>query len=229
MCNSGPLYCRSTGETVLNRRETIIRAQEEMPLRGLGIWNATFRTPPVLLAWTLGRLALIPIIVAAFALSPLLTAITLAGFVVADLYDGVLARQLHADDPSRRVLDSAVDRISIWIVYIAVTLAGYLPAVLLILFLARDLYCGVWCYRMIRSRNVAIRADWLYRSLNLMLAGWVIAAPVLSSSGRSVLFVVVLVFSLVVACDLRRCIGRVLNAPISVHDVVLPASDLRVS
>lgn len=183
--------------------------------------------PLVLSAWTLGRLGLIPIIIAAFAISPELCAIALAAFVAADLYDGVLARQLNADDPARRAIDSIVDRISIWSVYIAIGIAGYLPVALLGLLLVRDLYCAVWCYRMVRRRGVAIKADWLHRSLNLMLAGWVVIAPQLTGAWRSGVFAGVLAFGFYVAVDLRQCIDRVLRAPVSVHDVVIPAASLR--
>lgn len=190
---------------------------------------SVIRTPPVLLAWTLGRLGLVPIVISAFVISPQMTAVALLAFIAADLYDGVLARELEADDTSRRVLDSLVDRIAIWSVYVAVSVAGYLPAVLLALLLARDLYCGMWCYRMVRDRNVAIRADWLHRSLNLMLAGWVVLVPLLSGSARSISFIAILGFSLVVALDLRRCVLSVLAAPSALRDAVLPARDLRAS
>jgi phosphatidylglycerophosphate synthase len=203
------------------------RATVSKPFRSVRIWDESLQTPPVLLAWTVGRLVLVPIVIAAFVVSPLLAAVTLTVFVIADLYDGVLARELDADGPSRRVLDSLVDRISIWSVYLAVSLAGFLPPLLLLLLFARDLYCGLWCYRMVRARNVAIRADWMYRSLNLMLAVWVIVAPLVSNASRSYLFVGILAFSLLVAADLRRNIGRVLASPSSVRDAVLSAGGLR--
>jgi phosphatidylglycerophosphate synthase len=191
--------------------------------------TALRQTPPVLLAWTLGRLGLVPIVIAAFVISPPMTAVALLAFIAADLYDGVLARELEADDTSRRVLDSLVDRISIWSVYIAISVAGYLPVALLALLLLRDVYCGVWCYRMVSDRNVAIRADWMHRSLNLMLAGWVVAVPLLGGTARSAVFGAILLFSLVVAADLRRCVLRVLSAAPTVRDAVLPAKDLRAS
>jgi phosphatidylglycerophosphate synthase len=197
------------------------------PFRKNGRWEQLIQTPPVLLAWTLGRLGLVPIVIAAFVISPPLTAIALGIFVVADLYDGVLARELDADGPSRRVLDSLVDRVSIWSVFLAVTLAGYLPPFLLGLLLARDFYCGAWCYRMVSSRNVVIRADWMHRSLNLMLAGWVIVAPMMGSAVRSSLFAGIMLFSLLVAADLIRSISRVLGSPPSLRNVVVSARDLR--
>jgi phosphatidylglycerophosphate synthase len=183
--------------------------------------------PAVLLAWTLGRLCLVPIVIAAFIISPFLCALTLAAFVAADLYDGVVARELEADDPTRRALDSIVDRVSVWAVYLAVCVTGYLPAELLGLLFARDLYCAIWCYRMMRAQGVAIKADWLHRSLNLALAGWVAVASLLSEPPRSALFIVILVFAAFVAVDLRRCVGKVLGAPDLFRDMVVPARRLR--
>jgi phosphatidylglycerophosphate synthase len=181
----------------------------------------------VLLAWTLGRLGLVPIIIVSFGVSPALTAAALAMFIVADLYDGVLARQLDADGPSRRILDSLVDRAAIWSVYVAVCLAGYLPVVFLAALLVRDLYCGDQCRKMISARNVVIRADWMYRGLNLMLAGWVIAAPLLHAQLRLSLFAAVLGVSALVAADLRRAVPTVLGMDPPVSDAVLPAGEVR--
>lgn len=189
--------------------------------------NAISRTPSVLLAWTLGRLALVPIIIVSFGVSPILTATALTAFVLADLYDGVLARQLGADDPARRILDSLVDRAAIWAVYGAVTLAGFLPPVFLVALLARDLYCGYQCQKIVRARNVAIRADWMYRGLNLMLAGWVVAAPLLHTQLRLGLFTAILAASAVVAVDLKRAVSTVIGMPSSVSAAVIPAGDIR--
>jgi phosphatidylglycerophosphate synthase len=197
--------------------------------KGTRGWKRIPAIPGRLLGWTLGRLGLIPIVIVSLGISPPLTAVALAAFVLADLYDGVLARQLSADGPSRRVLDSVVDRISIWAVFIAVVLAGYLSVVLLALLLLRDLYCGVLCYEMLRKRNVAIRADWLYRALNLMLAAWVVIAPTTTSATRSILFLAVLGFSIFVAADLRQSIEKILRMQPPVRDAVLAAGELRKS
>jgi phosphatidylglycerophosphate synthase len=213
----------------VDTRSTVVRVPQEMSAAKAGIWSATTRVPPVLLAWTLGRLAFVPIIIVSLGVSPLLTAVTLVTFVAADLYDGVLARQLGADDPSRRLLDTSTDRLSIWSVYVAAVLAGYLPAFLLALLIVRDVYCGVLCYRMISTRNVAIRADWLYRALNLMLAAWVVAAPLLHAQSRIGAFVVVLSFSVLVAADLRRSVGKVLRMPLDTRNTVISARELRAS
>lgn len=183
--------------------------------------------PASLLTLTLGRLLFVPLIILSFDRVPLVTAVALGVFVLIDLYDGVLARRQHADDPPRRVLDTVVDRLSIWPVYLAVTLMGFLPPVLLLLFLARDLYCAFWCYRMLAEREVVIRADWMYRSLNLMLAGWVIAAPLVETSILNGLFVGILGFSVAVALDLKRSAVVVLQMPDHVRAAVLPAGTLR--
>jgi len=210
----------------LNPRATTLAPQTDVPSLRFGFYREVSQIPFVLLAWTLGRLGLVPVVIGAFVISPPLTAVALMVFVAADLYDGVLARDLDADGPSRRVLDSLVDRIAIWSVLVAVSLAGYLPPLLLGLLVIRDLYCALWCYRMLSTRNIAIRADWLYRTLNLMLAGWVVIAPLIGSTSRSVAFIAILAFSVLVAVDLRRCVVRVLTTP-SVRDAVLGASALR--
>lgn len=211
----------------MNTRVTTLAPKAGVPSPRAGLYPDVAQMPPVLLAWTLGRLGLVPIIIGAFVVSPLLTAIALAAFIAADLFDGVLARDLDADGPSRRVLDSLVDRVAIWSVLIAVSLAGYLPPLLLGLLLIRDLYCARWCYRMVSARNVAIRADWLYRGLNLTLAGWVAMAPLIGNTGRIAMFTGILAFAVLVAVDLRRCVGKVLAAPPSVRDLVLRAGALR--
>ncbi|HEX2086949.1 MAG TPA: CDP-alcohol phosphatidyltransferase family protein, partial [Solirubrobacteraceae bacterium] len=64
--------------------------------------------PASLLALTLGRLLLVPVIIVSFDVVPLVTTAALAIFIAADLYDGVLARQLDADDTARRTLDTLV-------------------------------------------------------------------------------------------------------------------------
>lgn len=185
------------------------------------------RMPRSLLAITVGRLALVPVIVLSFDEQPAVTTATLAIFIAVDLYDGVLARHHGADDTARRTLDTAVDRISIWTVYLAVAAGGYLAIPLLALFGLRELYTGYWCQRLLLERDVVIRADWMYRGLNLTLAGWVVAAPFLSSSERDALFVGVLLGSAVVARDASRSLRCVLHMPSSVRSMVIPAGELR--
>jgi len=183
--------------------------------------------PASLLTLTLGRLFFVPVIILSFDRAPAVTAGALVAFILLDLYDGVLARQQNADDPPRRVLDTVVDRLSIWPVYVAITLLGFLPPILLLLFFARDLYCAYWCHRILTAREVVIRADWMYRSLNLMLAGWVIAAPFLQAPILNALFVGILGFSVAVALDLKRSAVTILRKPAHVRSAVLPAGALR--
>ena len=212
------------------------RAQGPVPIEGVpsgapfaggGIFAFFIKVPGVLLALTLGRLALVPVIILSFDGVPAITAAALAAFIAVDLFDGVLARWVGADDPPRRALDSIVDRLSIWPVYGAVTLAGFLPPALFVALFARDLYCAYWCYRIVGDRDVAIRADWMYRALNLMLAAWIVLAPFASARLRDVLFVGVLVFSVVVAVDLKRSAVLVLQMPNHVRGVVISAGVLR--
>lgn len=183
--------------------------------------------PARLLALTLGRLLLLPVIILSFDTVPAMTAAALTVFIAADLYDGIAARQLDADDVARRVLDTLVDRLSIWPVYIAVTFAGFLPVALLALFAARDSYCGYLCFRLVNARDVAIRADWMYRSLNLMLAGWIVLAPFASSDTRASLFVAILAYSALVAVNLRRSVRVVFRMPATVRSTVISATALR--
>jgi phosphatidylglycerophosphate synthase len=183
--------------------------------------------PRMLLLVTLGRFLFIPVVILSFDDSPLITAAALAVFIAADLYDGVLARKLGADDPARRVLDSLVDRASIWLVYMTVTAAGLLPPAFLVVLLARDLYCGYLCHKIVHTRNVVICADWAYRGLNLMLAGWVVIAPLVQAQARLGLFAGILLVSAAVAVDLKRSVAAILQMPSSVASVVIPAGDIR--
>jgi phosphatidylglycerophosphate synthase len=183
--------------------------------------------PAILMVWTLGRLLLIPMILVGFVLSPSLCAMALIAFIGADIYDGVLARGLNADGVGRRVLDSLIDRASVWTVLVILSVMGYLNPVLLGLLMARDVYCAWWCYRMLRRQRVAIKADWLHRCLNLAIAAWVISATMTSDLQRSVTFVLVLIFSIFVAVDLRSCVRRVLEDPRTSWGKVVPARSLR--
>lgn len=184
-------------------------------------------TPRELLALTLGRLLLIPLVIVSLDAAPAVTFLALLVFVLLDLYDGVVARRLDQDNVTRRVLDSTVDRISIWSVYLAATLVGLLPASLLLLLAVRDIYCGYWCLRLISERNIAIKADWLYRSLNLVLAVWIVLAPLTSAGLRTKLFLALCAYSVLVAMDLRRSIGILLEAGSGLRSQVIPASVLR--
>lgn len=183
--------------------------------------------PRELLALTLGRLLLIPFVIASLSVAPAVTFSVLVVFILLDLYDGVAARRLGVDDVARRVLDSAVDRVSIWSVYAAAALSGLLPLPLLLVLAARDVYCGYWCYRLVAERDIAIKADWLYRSLNLALAGWIVVAPLVTSGLRKDLFLAICVYSAVVAVDLRRSIGIALAMSADAKSRVIPAHILR--
>ena len=178
-------------------------------------------------ALTLARLCLVPVIVLSFMSVPALTIGAIALFVAADIFDGVLARKRQADGARRRALDSVVDRIGIDAGILGAYLAGVLPAFLLIALLARDAYCGVICARMVRRRGVAIKADWLYRGLNLCVAVGAMAAPfvpaALWTSGAGLL----LLFAIAVAVDLTRSVRAVESAPPSLRDAVIPAGAVR--
>jgi phosphatidylglycerophosphate synthase len=182
-----------------------------------------------LTALTIGRLALVPVIAISFMASPLLTVAALLLFMVADLYDGILARRLGGDGPRRRAVDSIVDRVAIDACLVAAAVAGAMPIALVCAFLLRDLYCAVICVRMMRERSVAIKTDLLYRGLSCLFAGWAMAAPFLSAEGRLYSALALLVASLVVAGDLTRAVGLVRRAPATVRGRVIPAAALRRS
>jgi phosphatidylglycerophosphate synthase len=181
----------------------------------------------LLTALTLGRIALIPVIAISFMASPAVTAVSLLAFMFADLFDGVVARREGADGPSRRAWDSTVDRIAIDVGLVAAAASGAMAPLLLVGFLARDLYCAGICAVMIGERRVAIKADLLYQGLNCGLAGWALAAPFLSSGGRSAAAAALFLASLVVAADLTRSVQRVRSAPDSVRNLVVSATRVR--
>jgi phosphatidylglycerophosphate synthase len=185
------------------------------------------RSDRLLLGFTVGRLALIPGVVASFLVSPAITTAFLLLFIAADVFDGVLARRFEADGPSRRALDSIVDRIAIDACLVAAWVSGAMPLLILCGLLARDLYLAVLCRKMVRERGVAIKADWLYRSLNLGVAAWALLAPFISQGGRTVLAVALLGFSLIVARDLKNSISKILQASPELRNVVVGADVLR--
>ena len=181
---------------------------------------------PLMVVVTIGRLVLIPLVILWLTSEPVACAAVLAVFISADIYDGVIGRRRGTDGPSRRGLDSIVDRIAIDAVYVALTWRGFLPLELLVFMLARDAYCARQCARM-RARLVAIRADWMYKTLNLSLAGWVIVAPLVTANVRVGLAVLVLAYSVIVAADLTRAVRKVLDLPLNVYGVVISAGQLR--
>jgi phosphatidylglycerophosphate synthase len=177
---------------------------------------------------TTARLIFVPAMVAGITADErLLTAVALASFIVADGIDGLVARRRGADGPTRRALDSGVDRLAIWPVFIAASAAGWLPAVLVAGLILRDVYCFHWCRRIMRERRIAIGADWLYRGFLLLLASWLLAAPWLQASFRATCFAAVLAVGVIVAADLTRSARRILALSADVHDVVISAGELR--
>jgi phosphatidylglycerophosphate synthase len=190
--------------------------------------TAVSHVPARVLAITLGRLLVVPIIILAFDRAQVVVIGALIAFIAVDLFDGVLARDLHADDTARRVLDTVVDRSSVYPVYVWLTVTGWLPAWLLALFIAREAYCAYWGYVLLRRRAAIVKADWFYRSFNLTLAGWVIVAPLVSHAAGAWIFFAVLVYSLAVARDLALSVRVVLAMTTQVHGLVLPAGELRI-
>lgn len=180
-----------------------------------------------LAVFTLARLVLVPVMIVSFYTAPMVMAAALALFIFTDIYDGVLARRFDSDGPARRALDSTVDRIGIVAVLIAAGAAGVLPLSLLAIFLVRDAYCALICARMMRRRRVAIKADWMYRTLNLSIAAWAVTAPLLPDPYRTAFAAVVLLGSLLVAIDLTRSVSRVLAAPRKVVNAVVAAGAVR--
>jgi phosphatidylglycerophosphate synthase len=178
-------------------------------------------------AVTLARLSAIPVILLTFLAQPVITTAAIAIFVIADVYDGVLARRRRRDDAMRRALDSAVDRVAIDVCFAGAYVAGALPLPLLLAFLARDIFLTALCAYVVHARRVIVKADWLYRALNLSVAAWAVAAPIVGSSARMWLAVALLAFSLVVARDLLRAVRSILASPPSVRDLVLDAGALR--
>lgn len=176
---------------------------------------------------TLGRLSLVPVIVFSFMQIPALTTGAIVLFVLADVFDGVLARNRGADGPGRRALDSTVDRIGIDAGMVGAYLAGILPGFLLLALLARDAYCAFICARMMYRRKVAIKADWMYRGLNLCVALGAVAAPFLSEALWVSLAGVLLLLSAAVAIDLTRSVRLVEGSEPDLRDAVLPAGALR--
>jgi phosphatidylglycerophosphate synthase len=185
------------------------------------------RSGHMLGVFTLIRLLLIPVVIGTFMVAPLLTTLSLFAFMLADLYDGMLARKLGADDVGRRALDSMVDRIAIDACLVAAFFAGALPMVLLCAFLGRDIYLAFVCGRMIRMRRVVIKADLVHRSLSFLFAVWAVAVPFISPSVRTGFALFIFAVAIAVAVDVTRSARVVINAPADVRDAVLVAHSLR--
>jgi hypothetical protein len=110
---------------------------------------------------------------------------------------------------------------------VAAYFAGILPGVILLALLFRDAYCAIICARMVYRRNVAIKADWMYRALNLCVALGAVAAPFLAERLWVSLAGVLVLLSSVVAVDLTRSVRVVEASSPNVRDTVLGAGALR--
>lgn len=185
------------------------------------------RIAHLLTAFTIARLAFIPPVAITFMADPAVTAACLGAFMIADLYDGVLARRFDADGPRRRALDSVVDRIAIDVCLVAAYAAGAMPLVVLVGLLARDLYCSALCAWMFRRRRAAIGADLLYRGLSFLVAVWALAAPFMTQTGRTVAAAALLGLAVAVAIDLTRGVRQVIASPQDLAGRVIPAGALR--
>lgn len=86
-----------------------------------------------MMAATLGRLALIPELMHSITESASKTAFMVGAVVMADFWDGEIARKLGVDNNARRIADATVDRITIWSAFAAAinadpeVLAWYAP------------------------------------------------------------------------------------------------------
>ncbi len=180
-----------------------------------------------LVAVTLARLSLVPIILLSFMRFPAITIWAIVLFVVFDIFDGVFARARNADGPQRRALDSAVDRIGIDAGIVGAYIAGILPAFLLAALLIRDAYCAAICARMMYRRRVAIKADWVYRTLNLTVAAGAISAPFISQRIWVPMAGFMFIFAIVVAVDLTRLVSFVERSPRDLRTTVVSATALR--
>ena len=131
-------------------------------------------------AITLGRLALLPALGLTIVYRPSIAWIWVATVILADVFDGVLARRLGADTITRRALDATVDRFTIhasFAVAVAVHpifLPVYLPL------LVRDAFAlGASGYLM-QQRPVLLLGGHLHKasSLSCALFGMtILAAP----------------------------------------------------
>jgi phosphatidylglycerophosphate synthase len=189
--------------------------------------SASDRARAGLAAFTIVRLGLIPPVIVTFMVHPMATAAFLGVFMVADLYDGVLARRFDADGPGRRALDSVVDRVAIDSCLIAAWAAGAMPGWVLLGLLARDLYCGGLCMWMLVRRRAAIKVDLLYRGLSFLIAVWALAAPFVTQTARTASAIALLGLATVVAADLTRLVRRAVRSTGDVAGQAIPAGALR--
>jgi phosphatidylglycerophosphate synthase len=124
---------------------------------------------------TWGRLALVPGFILSFHGWFWSSMAWLAAIVLADHFDGVIARWLGADGPARRIADVAVDQLTIWPSLVAIFVINPQYRNFWILFsgsvivLGRILYatCGILAYRRYR---VLLRGKFLHKEVGLGLA-----------------------------------------------------------
>jgi hypothetical protein len=76
---------------------------------------------------------------------------------------------------------------------------------------------------------VAVRADWMYKTLNLSLAAWVLVAGQLTADARVAFIGVIFAYSLIVAVDLTRAVEGVLALPENIRHTVISAGVLRAT
>jgi phosphatidylglycerophosphate synthase len=160
---------------------------------------------------TVGRLCLIPVVIATFMEQPLVTTLALLAFMCADLGDGVIARRLSADDRLRRATDSTVDRIGIDACLLAACVKGTLPWILFACFVARDLWCAALCARVAAIRGVVVKGDLAYRAVTGSFGLWGLTAPFLSPTARTTFAAAILFVAIVLVVDYSRAIRAVLK------------------
>jgi phosphatidylglycerophosphate synthase len=176
---------------------------------------------------TICRLLLVPVLMSTLMVRPAVTTIALLVFMFADLFDGVLARARNSDNARRRVLDCVVDRVSIDACLLAATLSGALPAVLLVAFLVRDLYCATISAGLMYRRRIVLRVDAPYKVPSFLFAAWAISAPLVSPQLRTVFASVTLAACLALAVDLTRLILRMRTLPEHRHLALASATAVR--
>lgn len=150
---------------------------EERPQRDPGVSDRFWTLPNAI---SLGRIALIPVLVVAILAwdAPTLALWILAVLVVSDWLDGKIARLWNMRSTWGERLDPIADRILVAVVPVAFVLAGYIPVWVVVVLLARDalLVATVPVYR---RRDLEPEVTYLgkaatfalFWSLPLLLAG----------------------------------------------------------
>lgn len=181
-----------------------------------------------LTALTVARLGFIPFVITfLIAHRQGLAIVCLWAFLLADQFDGAIARRQNADGPARRTLDSLSDHLAIWSVYAVMAALSYASLPIVAVLGLRDVYCALSCRTIMRERYVAIGADLPYRARSALLAGWVMAAPYISAPVRTSALAAIAGFGLIVALDLRQATSRIRAMPMSITATVISARALR--